>query len=450
MDYPQFEYTLPIKPPRRVHKYKSALLNESYEYEEHASGLDVYVFKKKMNSTMAILGTRFGSVDNTFKTSKNGDFITVPDGVAHFLEHKLFENEDGSDSFERFSQLGADANAYTSANRTAYYFECTKNFSKNLEELISFVFTPYFTEKGIKKEIGIITEEIKMYEDNPYDRCYYAMLDGLYKNHSVKRNICGSEESIKEITPDTLYGCHKVFYSPSNMVLAVCGNVTLDSVIKTVDKLLPNKKKGKKIIRSNENLLEPKEVNKKLVTEKMNVSKPIFSIGIKDTALPRSKISSLKKSIMMDLLGGILFSRSSEFYNDLLERELIYPDFRYEYTLCETFAFASISGRSDSPEKVLDEILEYVDRLKATGISREDFKREKKATITGHVGMFDSTSRIAEFLFSQGCAKTELFRVYEIIESITLGELEALLEKAFCKEYFTLSVVYQVDGKEEK
>ncbi len=445
MDKPQQGFELPSKPLRYVYKYTSNFLGESYQYEKHASGLDVYVFPKKMNSTTAILGTRFGSVDNTFKTSKNGEFITVPDGVAHFLEHKLFENEDGSDSFERFSQLGADANAYTSSNRTAYYFECTKNFSKNLEELIGFVFTPYFTEKGIKKEIGIIAEEIKMYDDNPYDRCYYSMLDGLYEKHSVKRNICGSLESINKITPDILYDCHKVFYSPSNMVLAVCGDVTLDTVIKIVDKLLPQNKRIRKIIRSNENCNEPKEVNQKLVTQKMNVSKPIFGIGIKDTELPRTKISSVKKAVMMDILGGMLFSRSSEFYNELLEKELIHLDFRYEYSLCETFAFFSLSGKSDDPEKLLDEIYAYIERLKTTGLSREDFNREKKAMITDHVGMFDSTSQIANALFNHGCAGSELFHYHGLIESIRLCELEKLLEKAFRKEYFTMSVVYPIN-----
>ena len=445
-----FILTPRTKPLRWIYNYSDSYLEEKYSYEKHFSGLDVYVFPKKTNSTMAILGTRFGSVDNTFKTQKNGEFVTVPDGVAHFLEHKLFENEDGSDSFDRFSQLGADANAYTSANRTAYYFESTKNFSKNLEELIRFVFAPHFTEKGIKKEIGIIAEEIKMYDDNPYDRCYYGMLDGLYEKHSVKRNICGSEESINKITPEILNECHKVFYSPSNMVLAVCGNTTLDDVINIVDKILPEKKRNKKIIRSNENLSEPREVHKKLVTDKMNVSKPIFSIGIKDTDIPHSKVSALKKDIMMALLGNILFSRSSVFDNKLIEKGLIEPDLRFEYSLCETFAFSAISGKSDCPEKVFENILDYIKEVKASGISREDFLREKKVMLTEHIGTFDSTARIANSLFSHGCAKTDVFHTHRLIKSIKQSELEELLEKAFCEDYFTLSVIYPLCGEEEK
>lgn len=452
MDNQQLEIKLPINQPNRVHVCTSEYLNESYKYQKHSSGLDVYVFPKKMNSTMAILGTRFGSVDNTFKCSKNGEFVTVPDGVAHFLEHKLFENEDGSDSFERFSQLGADANAFTSANRTAYYFECTKNFSKSLEELVRFVFNPYFTEKGIKKEIGIITEEINMYDDNPYDVCYYNMLEGLYESHSVKRNICGDEKSINEITTDILNECYDLFYTPSNTVLAVCGNTSLDVVMRVVDKILPESKQNKqvrKIIRQNENLTEPKEVHKKLVTQKMNVSKPIFSIGIKDTDLPRTKISSFKRDIMMALLGNILFSRSSEFDNMLIEKELIHEDLRYEYLLCETFAFASIYGKADDPEQVFEKVLDYVETVKATGLSLEDLKREKKVMITEHIGMFDSTSRIANALFAHGCVGTNLFDTCRIIESIRLSELEELLEKAFRKECFTMSVIYPSNGSED-
>ena len=231
-------------------------LLEKYSLYKHSSGLNVYLFKKKMTSTYAFFGTRFGSIDNTFKTSDDAEFLTVPDGIAHFLEHKLFANEDGSDSFERFSEFGADANAYTSFNRTTYYFGCTENFKESLTELLEFVTHPYFTEESIAKEIGIIEQEIKMYDDNPADRCFYGMLDGLYTKHSVKRNICGSVESINQITPALLYDCYKVFYDLSNMVLTICGDVSEDEVIEIVDGVLPKDNKATKIIRSNENLFE--------------------------------------------------------------------------------------------------------------------------------------------------------------------------------------------------
>ena len=259
-----------------LEEFYSAALKEKYFLYHHPSGLDIFIFPKKMTSSYAFFGTRFGSVDNTFKTDKSCKFVTVPDGIAHFLEHKLFANEDGSASFERFSEYGADANAYTSFNRTTYYFGCTENFDKSLTELLTFVTNPYFTEESIAKEIGIIEEEIKMYEDNPADRCYYGMLEGHYEKHSVRRNICGSSDSIRKITPSLLYDCYRVFYSLSNMVLAVCTDTEPKKVIEIADKVLPRKAEKTEIIRSNENAFEKKEAASAYNECKMNVSKPWF------------------------------------------------------------------------------------------------------------------------------------------------------------------------------
>ena len=212
--------------------FESSAVREKYYLHHHPSGLDIYLFPKKLTTTYAVFGANYGSVDNTFKTSKDGDFITVPDGIAHFLEHKLFANEDGSDAFEHFSAFGADANAYTSFNKTAYLFSCTDNFEESLGELLDFVTHPYFTEDSVKKEIGIIAQEIKMYDDTPSDRCFYGMLEGMYEHHSIRRNICGSVDSISKITPKLLYDCYGTFYNLSNMALVISGDVELDTVIR--------------------------------------------------------------------------------------------------------------------------------------------------------------------------------------------------------------------------
>ena len=420
----------------------SSALREKYSFFKHPSGLEIYIFPKKMSSAYAFLGTRFGSVDNTFKTGPDEDFITVPDGVAHFLEHKLFTNEDGSDSFERFSELGADANAYTTFGKTVYYFGCTENFEENLRELITFVTHPYFTEESIKKEIGIIAEEIRMYDDSPQNRCYYGMLEGLYHKHSIKRNICGSEESIKKITPALLYDCHKVFYSPSNMVLAVCGDIAPERILSIADEILPGECTPLNIVRSNENLSEPREANKQRVSTKMNVSKPIFHIGIKDTNIPSTPEEILKKNVRMMILNDILFSESSYFYNDLLDRELIYPGMRCGYTICDSFAYNSISGKADDPERVYAEIRTYIDRLIKDGLCENDLKRAKRVAYAEFVKLFDSTEEIADQLFTCACDGTEIFMNCEIINSVTLDELQKLLQETFSEELFTLSTVY--------
>ena len=430
-------------------KFTNSTLGESYNKYSHPSGLDIYIFPKKMTSAYAFFGTRFGSVDNTFKTSKDGDFVTVPDGIAHFLEHKLFANEDGSDSFERFSEYGADANAYTSFNRTTYYFGCTENFDKSLRELLSFVTHPYFTEESITKEIGIIDEEIKMYEDNPSDRCYYGMLDGLYQNHSVKRNICGSPESIRKITPSLLYNCYQVFYSLSNMVLAVCGDIEPERIIKIADDVLPKDSPKTEIIRSNENLYERKEVARAYTEQRMNVAKPWFFIGIKDTDIPDTPEGIMKKDVLMMILNDMLFSECTDFYNELLDSELIYPNLRYGYSICESFAFNSISGVADNPRKVLDKLLSYIDTLRQKGLNKEDFTRAKRVMYAEFVKLFDSTEGIANQLFSYACDGTDIFANHELISSVTFEEVEELFNRTFNKEYITLSAVFPLSKSEK-
>ena len=420
-------------------------LGERYSIYKHPSGLDIYVFPKKMTSAYAFFGTRFGSVDNTFKTSPDKDFITVPDGIAHFLEHKLFANEDGSDSFERFSELGADANAYTSFNRTTYYFGCTENFEKSLAELLQFVTHPYFTEESIAKEIGIIEQEITMYDDNPADKCFYGMLEGLYSAHSVKRNICGSTESIRKITPALLYDCYDVFYHPSNMVLAVCGDVSVDEVVKIANKVLPKVSPRLEIIRSNDNLLEGKAVHKELTSHKMNVSKPIFSIGIKDTEIPSEPREVIKKDVIMMILNEMLFSECTDFYNELLDNEIIYPGLRYGYTICESFAYDSISGEADDPRAVYEKLCEYLSRLYREGLDENDFTRAKRVMSAEFVKLFDSTESIANQLFSYAADNADIFMNYDLIRSVTFKETEELFKSFFKKEYMTLSMVLPID-----
>ena len=425
----------------------SSALREKYSFFKHPSGLEIYIFPKKMSSAYAFLGTRFGSVDNTFKTNPDEDFITVPDGVAHFLEHKLFTNEDGSDSFERFSELGADANAYTTFGKTVYYFGCTENFEENLRELITFVTHPYFTEESIKKEIGIIAEEIRMYDDSPQNRCYYGMLEGLYHKHSIKRNICGSEESIKKITPALLYDCHKVFYSPSNMVLAVCGDIAPERILSIADEILPGECTPLNIVRSNENLSEPREANKQRVSTKMNVSKPIFHIGIKDTNIPSAPEEILKKNVRMMILNDILFSESSYFYNDLLDRELIYPGMRCGYTICDSFAYNSISGKADDPERVYAEIRTYIDRLIKDGLCENDLKRAKRVAYAEFVKLFDSTEEIANNMIDFILDGADLLDYGSCIRGVTKEMVNGLLREAFRDEYFCISVI-RPEGKE--
>lgn len=205
---------------------------------KHRSGLEIMVYPmENCSSAYAIFGTRFGSVNNCFRLENEKEAVKIPDGIAHFLEHKLFENEE-CDAFERYAKTGANANAYTSFDKTCYLFSCTENFEESLEILLDFVTDPYFTQQTVDKEQGIIGQEIKMYDDNPQWQVYFGAIRNLYKNHSVNVDIAGTVESIAKITPEYLYRCYNTFYSLNNMVLCVCGNVSANQVTAVADKVL--------------------------------------------------------------------------------------------------------------------------------------------------------------------------------------------------------------------
>ena len=427
-------------------EFSSHLLREKYFLVEHDSGLPIYVFPKKLTGIYALFATKYGSVDSTFLA--DGVEITVPDGIAHFLEHKLFENTDGSDSFSRFSALGADANAYTSYQRTAYLFSCTEHFEESLEELLTFVTNPYFTEQSVKKEQGIIAEEIRMYEDSPWDRCQRLLLCALYHEHPVRKNICGSPTSIRKITPELLYRCHRVFYDLSNMALVVCGDVTVEQVLSIADRVLPQKK----VSHSVERILpeEPPRVAKRSVECRMQVSKPLFSIGVKDPVIPSDPKDRLRRDAAMTLLDEILFSRSGELYNTLFEEGIITPSFFSGYSCTDSFAYHCVSGESDTPETVLERIKAYISEVIEKGIDKEVFERCRRVLYSDELRAYDSTEEIANRLLSFVFDDAEMFSYPELLQDITLTELEELLKDSFLNDYFAISIVYPLEDERKE
>ncbi len=419
--------------------YISSLLDEKYDKYTHSSGLEVYVFPKNFSTTYALFGVKYGSINNSFL--KDGKKITVPDGIAHFLEHKLFFNEDGSDSFERFSELGCDPNAYTSFNKTAYLFSCTDNLLPSLSELITFVTHPYFTPESVASELGIIGEEIRMYDDNPGDRCFYGMLEGMYENHSIRRNICGSQASIASISADTLYDCYNAFYKPANMALIICGDVDAEDILDTVNKNLPTNFVGDAVSKINENLAESQEAYKSLVEQSMQVSKPLFNIGFKDVDIPKSPLERQKKDAVMAILNELLFSRAGELYSDLVEGKLISPSWSYGYTISETFAYNSIAGEASDPKLVLERIFDHVENVRSEGFCDEDFYRAKRVMYAEAVRLFDSVESIANTLFSFVCEDASIFEYADALESVTLDDVKEAFKNSFDRSTVTLSVI---------
>ena len=426
--------------------FESAVLRERYYRAVHPCGLPIYVFPKKMSTTYAILGTHYGSVDNAWLDA-SGQAVQVPDGIAHFLEHKLFANEDGSDSFERFSDYGADANAYTDFNKTAYLFSCTDQLQSSLSELIDFVTHPYFTEESVARERGIIGQEIGMYDDSPVERCYYGMLEGMYAHHSIRRNICGSVASIGQITPQLLYDCYHSFYHPANMALVVCGDVTPEEVYRMADARLP--KAGTPYVppcRCQEGDREPREAYQSRVSAVMTVSKPLFNIGWKDVDIPEEPLARQRKDASMSILNEMLFSRAGELYQTLFENGWISPEMSYGYTVCESFAYNSLAGEADDPELVLRTVQEYLASVRERGLSREDFERGRRVMYAEFVKEFDSVEAIANNLLCAVFDGYDLLEYARLISSVTFEEVCALFASQLTEDTVTLSAVYPKDS----
>ena len=423
-------------------KIKNDFLSEEYKKYTLPCGLSVYIFPKKLTTYYAIFGVKYGSIhtDAVLKTAPE-HLINFPDGIAHFLEHKLFANADGTDSFEHFSALGADANAYTSSSKTAYLFSATENFYESLRELINFVTHPHFTKENVASEIGIITEEIKMYDDSPSDCCFYGMLEGMYEHHPIKRNICGTAESIRKITPEMLYECYNTFYNLNNMALFICGDVEDEKILSIANKLLPqNVEPFNAEIRDN-GKLESKYVNKAYVEKRMQVSKPLFNIGIKDTDISNDPIERQKRDAAYSILDEMIFSRAGELYSELLEANIISPHLSYGYTLSSTAAYNSIAGEADNPNLVLEKILEFIETLKRDGLSESDFLRGKRVMYAEFIKSFDSTDNIANNLLAFTFDDFEFLSYADIIDSITFEDIKTIFKSAFDKEKITLSVI---------
>lgn len=429
-----------------LERFESERLQEKYDLYHHPSGLDIYIFPKQMTTTYAMFATRFGSVDRDFRLADdpNAETVHVPAGVAHFLEHKMFDNEDGVDSFERFSAYGADANAYTAHNRTVYLFGCTENFDESLTELLRFVTRPYFTEDSVAKEQGIIAQEIKMYDDDPYERCFTELLRCLYHVHPVRENICGTVKSIREITAQTLMDCYRVFYNLSNMALVICGNVNADDILAIADRELPPQPRVQ-IVRTMPE--EPNTICRSRFEMAMQVAKPIFNIGFKDVGHLLPPLERQRREAEMSILNEMLFSRSGELFNSLFESGKISPGFSYGYSMSDSFSFNSLSGEAENPEAVLREILDYIEDKKRTGLDAPTFARCKRVMCAEYIKDFDSTEEIAGDLLGYVFDDGEMFAYGELLSRVTQADAERLLREVFDPTNVCMAVIVPLTNK---
>ena len=348
-------------------------LRERMEERTLENGLRVcYLPKEGFSKTFAILATNFGSVDASFTI--DGERHDTPAGVAHFLEHKMFEDEDGN-ALQKFARTGASPNAFTSHTMTAYHFSCTDRFEENLEILLKFVFTPYFTEENVAKERGIIGQEIGMMDDTPSWRLFCGLLEGLYRNHPVRVPIAGSVESIAQITPEVLYTCHRAFYSPKNMALIVCGTADFDEVCRMAAQFSPAEAPE---IGQRHYGDRREAVNELTVERRMAVSRPQFLLGFKDTPLAAGE-SRLRRALLGELAVRILCGDTAPLYAELYGKRLIGRDFDTDYMLFPEGAAAILGGESRDPEAARAAIEAETARLAREGVEQALFDRMKKA-----------------------------------------------------------------------
>lgn len=419
-----------------IREVKSERLGESYFEIDHPSGLKILVYpKKNYGATYAVFGTRYGSIDTEFRLNGEEKFTCVPEGIAHFLEHKLFESED-LDAFERYAKTGASANAYTSFDKTCYLFSCTGKFQESLEILLDFVTHPYFTEKTVQKEQGIIGQEIQMCRDEAGWEALFSLLRAMYKTHPVRIDIAGTVESIAEITPELLYKCYETFYNFSNMVLCVAGNVTPDEVLSVADRLL---KPQKPIEIERKFHREPREVAESYTEETLSVAFPIFSLGFKEAVETPER--SLREILISDIILEAVAGKTSAFYSELLEAGLINTSFESEYFCGYGYAAWIFTGESPDGREVQKRITARIRALQESGISKADFERIRKKLYGRSIMQFNDIDGIANAMVSAYFCKEGLFDETEILQSLTLDEVNARLRTALQTDCASLSVI---------
>lgn len=404
----------------------------------HPSGLEICLYPKESNTTYAIFGTRYGSVDNCFRRSDEAGPEEVPAGIAHYLEHKLFESEDG-DAFARFAQTGASANAYTSFESTCYLFSCTDKLYESLEILLDFVQTPYFTKETVAKEQGIIGQEIRMYDDDPQWRVLFNYLRAMYHAHPIRLDIAGTVESIAQITPEYLYRCYNTFYNLHNMALVLAGRFDVEKVLALCDKTL---KPSAPVTVERVFPEEPGAVVSPKIEERMAVALPLFQFGFKEDG---SGTRTEKDLAAMEILLEVLASEASPLFRELLDQGLVNESsFSYEYFEGTGYATVMFGGESQDPEAVAQAICQELQRLYREGIPREAFERAKRALYGENISALNSTASTANGVLNLSLKGRELFAYIDALADITVEDAAQKLE-LLREDRSVLSVVWPLE-----
>ena len=425
-------------------------LDETLYYKQLENGLDVYILPKKgFSKTFVTFTTKYGSVDRTFVPIGEEEPITVPDGIAHFLEHKMFEKEEG-DVFQKFSEVGAQANAFTSFTRTAYLFSATNHIYKSTETLLDFVQQPYFTEETVNKEKGIIGQEIKMYDDQPDWRLYFGAIENMYHNHPVKIDIAGTVESIDKITAEHLYTCYNTFYHPSNMLLFVVGAVDPVEMMAFVEDN-QNKKEFPEpapLTRVFED--EPMGVAVKEREMKMDVQQPKVYMGLKAKEVNLTGDAMMKHELAMSIALECLFGRASDFYTNLYENGLIDESYAFDFTLEKGYGFSLIGSDTSKPDELVQAIKGRLAEAEDEAIfKQEDVERLKRKKIGYFLRVLNSLEFIANQFTRYKFNDMNLFDAVPIIEKLTVEDVKEAFKSLQGEEQQTVFKIMPVNERQK-
>lgn len=415
-------------------------LQETLYYEVMDNGLHVYILPKPgFQKTYATFATKYGSVDNHFQVEGQEE-VKVPDGIAHFLEHKMFEEPTG-DIFATFASHGASANAFTGFDQTVYLFSATEHVNENIQTLVDFVQNPYFTDQNVEKEKGIIGQEIDMYADNPDWRVYFGLIEAMYQKHPVHIDIAGTVESIRTITKEMLYECYNSFYHPSNMLLFVVGGVDPQEVIDMVRS--NQKQKDYKPQGSIQRFFEqePEQVGEARRESKLAVSLPKCLFGFKETDVGLTGEQLLRRDTTTQLMMDLLFGSSTRLFQKLYDEDLISDSFGHEYNSSPQYAFSAIGGDTKDPDQLLARIREEVDAIVEKGFESTDFERARKKKIGGYLRMLNSPENIAHEFTRQQFRGGDFFNMLPLYESITLEDVNLRLREHIRWDQLAVSLV---------
>lgn len=411
-------------------------LGEKIYEDTLPNGLRIKVVPKRgFARSYAFFATDYGSMDTRFRL--DGKDYVSPDGVAHYLEHKMFDMPDGN-ALQKMSQTGASPNAFTSYNITAYHFSCTSMFEENFRTLLQFVSQGYFTQESVEKERGIIAQEIKMYADNPASRVDENLFCAMYRNHPIRVPVAGTVESIQDITAQTLIDCHRAFYDPSNMVLCVVGDVDPRQIHDIALEILPKVPGGASERDYGEK--EPAAPDQHTITQEMEVSMPMFSVGFKGAEVPKGP-QRLRQEIIGDLAGEILCGESSRLYQEMYESGLIDPGFGVSYSLVRELSMLCLGGDSENPQAVLDAVLQEAQRVVKEGVDEELFLRLKRSAVGRRIRGLDSFEGLCYRLALSDFDSYDYFTFPALYESITAEDVRQLIAREITPEQAVLSVI---------